>query len=87
MTQVFRKKRPVLNMQFFMSCQTDVEKRQLFQLKLPFIKKDVSQFNTSQKRFNFYEIFKETFYTDVKTIERIKKQSMFERNMADFKGK
>ena len=29
----------------------------------------------------------ETFCTDVKTIERVKKQSMFERKIAGFKGK
>ena len=28
-----------------------------------------------------------TFYIDIKTIERIKKQTMFQRKMADFKGK
>ena len=29
----------------------------------------------------------ETFYIDIKTIERVKKQVMFQRKMADFKGK
>ena len=29
----------------------------------------------------------ETFYTDIKTIERVKKPSIFERKMIDFKGK
>ena len=28
-----------------------------------------------------------TFYIDIKTIERVKKQSIFQRKMADFKGK
>ena len=28
-----------------------------------------------------------TFYIDIKTIERVKKQTMFQRKMADFKGK
>ena len=28
-----------------------------------------------------------TFSIDIKTIDRVKWQSMFERNMADFKGK
>ena len=29
----------------------------------------------------------ENFYIDLETIERVKKQIMFERKMADFKGK
>ena len=29
----------------------------------------------------------ETFYIDIKTIERVKKQAMFQRKTADFKGK
>ena len=28
-----------------------------------------------------------TFYIVIKTIERVKKQTMFQRKMADFKGK
>ena len=28
-----------------------------------------------------------TFYVDIKTIDPVKRQGMFERNMADFKGK
>ena len=28
-----------------------------------------------------------TFYIDIKTIERVKKQTMFQRKMADLKGK
>ena len=28
-----------------------------------------------------------TFYVYIKTIDRVKGQSMFERNMTDFKGK
>ena len=46
-----------------------------------------------QQFFAFYEIFSyrlpglETFYIDIKTITRVKKQTMFQRKMADFKGK
>ena len=29
----------------------------------------------------------EKFYIDIKTTERVKKQTMFQRKMADFKGK
>ena len=28
-----------------------------------------------------------TFYVNIKTIDRVKRQSMFERSMTDFKGK
>ena len=28
-----------------------------------------------------------TFYIDIKTIERVKKQTLFQRKMADLKGK
>ena len=28
-----------------------------------------------------------TFYIDIKTIERVKKQTMFQKKMADLKGK
>ena len=28
-----------------------------------------------------------TFYSDIKTIELVKKQTVFQRKMADFKGK
>ena len=28
-----------------------------------------------------------TFYVNIKTIDRVKRQSMFERNKTDFKGK
>ena len=56
-------------------------------LKQPFIKNNVSQFNTSQKKLEFYEIFAysispvnslKTFYIDIKTIERVKRQTMFQ---------
>ena len=45
------------------------------------MKNKVSQFNTSQKELAFYEIFvyRITFYIDIKTIERVKKQTMFQK--------
>ena len=62
-------------MHFFTSCQIDVVNKQLFSplsWTNLFIKNKVSQFNTSQKNL-------------IKTIERVKKQTMFQRKMADFK--
>ena len=53
----------------------------------------------TQKKLAFYEIFilnklgyqnrnsLKTFCTDIKTIERVKKQTMFQRKIEDFKGK
>ena len=56
----------------------------------------ILQFNTSQTKLVFYEIcLRDTgsiiglkaFYIDIKTIELVKKQTMFQRKMEDFKGK
>ena len=56
----------------------------------------ILQFNTFHKKLVFYEICVQdispvsglkNFYIDIKTIKPVKKQTMFQRKMKDFKGK
>ena len=52
--------RATLNKHFFISCQIDVDNKQLFSplsWNKPLSKNKVSQFNTSQKELVFYKIF------------------------------
>ena len=99
MTHVFRKTKSRNQHALFVACQIDVESKQLFSplsWNNPLSKiKFHSLISLKGTRLLWdiclYDISPvnglKTFYIDIKTIERVKKQTMFQRKMADFKGK
>ena len=68
--------RVILNMHFFVSCQIDVDNKQHF---------SSLSWNNPLSKINFHSLIplkrnSKTFYSDIKTIERVKKQTVSKKD-------